>query len=86
MYSLRPVKTQTVPLPPAGAAQRAKRNVTPSGVPIVPASAPSGTGLAGSDSSVMAPMSRQQVGEEPSDGSEQGAGSQSARSSAAASR
>ena len=77
MYSPRPVKTQTVPLPPAGAAQRAKRNVAPSGVPIVPASAPSGTGLAGIDSSVMALMSRLRFGDEPPDGNEQGARSQS---------
>jgi hypothetical protein len=81
MYSPRPAKTQTVPLPLAGAAQRAKRYVTPSGVPIVPAIAPSGTGLAGIDSSVMMWASRLRLGEEAPDGNERGA-----KSSAAASR
>jgi hypothetical protein len=75
MYSPRPAKTQTVPLPFSGAAQRAKRNVTPSGVPIVPAIAPSGTGLAGIDSSVMVRASRLRLGEESPDGNERRAGS-----------
>ena len=34
--SLRPVNTHTVPLRPAGGAQRAKRNSAPSGVLMVP--------------------------------------------------
>jgi hypothetical protein len=50
-------------LPPAGAAQRAKRNVTPSGVPIVPADAPSGTRFDGIDSSVMARAARLRFGD-----------------------
>src|SRR3984893_4110171 len=49
-----PVKTQTVPLRPAGGAQRAKRNSAPSGVLMVPATTFSGTGLAGIETSVMA--------------------------------
>src|SRR5207244_3782517 len=51
--SLRPVKTQTVPLRPAGGAQRANRNSAPSGVLIVPLTTSSGTGLAGIETSVM---------------------------------
>jgi hypothetical protein len=51
--SLRPVKTQTVPLRPAGGAQRAKRNSAPSGVLMVPETTSSGTGLAGIETSVM---------------------------------
>jgi hypothetical protein len=80
MYSPRPVKTQTVPLPLASAAQRAKRNVAPSGVAIVPASAPSGTGLAGIDSSVMELMSGPRFGEAPPDGNEHSAGTAAAAS------
>jgi hypothetical protein len=45
--SLRPVKTQTVPLRPAGGAQRAKRNSAPSGVLMVPETTSSGTGIGG---------------------------------------
>jgi hypothetical protein len=51
--SLRPVKTQTVPLRPAGGAQRANRNSAPSGVLMVPETTSSGTGLAGIETSVM---------------------------------
>jgi hypothetical protein len=51
--SPRPVKTQTVPLRPAGGAQRAKRNSAPSGVLMVPLTTSSGTGLAGIETSVM---------------------------------
>src|SRR2546430_11924329 len=54
MNSLRPVKTHTVPLPPAGASQRAKRNSTPSGVVILPVTTSSGTGLPGIETSFMA--------------------------------
>src|SRR4051812_11901058 len=53
MNSPRPVNTHTVPLWPAGGAHRANRNSTPSGVLMVPAVAPSGTGLAGIETSVM---------------------------------
>ena len=53
MYSLRPVKTQTVPLRLAGGAHREKRNSAPSGVLIVPDTTSSGTGLAGIETSVM---------------------------------
>src|SRR5215468_7894376 len=51
--SLRPVKTQTVPLRPAGGAQRAKRSSAPSGVLMMPETTSSGTGLAGIETSVM---------------------------------
>src|SRR4051794_39567256 len=51
--SLRPVKTQTVPLRPAGGAQRAKRSSAPSGVLMVPETTSSGTGLEGIETSVM---------------------------------
>jgi len=51
--SPRPVKTQTVPLRPAGGAHRANRNSAPSGVLMVPVTTSSGTGLAGIETSVM---------------------------------
>src|SRR5215471_18594969 len=51
--SLRPVKTHTVPLRPAGGAQRAKRSSAPSGVLMVPETTSSGTGLEGIETSVM---------------------------------
>jgi len=51
--SLRPVKTQTVPLRPAGGAQRAKRSSAPSGVLMVPLTTFSGTGLDGIETSVI---------------------------------
>ena len=51
--SLRPENTQTVPLRPAGGAQRAKRSSAPSGVLMVPLTTSSGTGLAGIETSVM---------------------------------
>src|SRR6185437_4816222 len=53
MVSPRPVNTQTVPLRPAGGAQRAKRSSAPSGVRIVPLTTLSGTGFAGIETSVM---------------------------------
>ena len=55
IISLRPLKTQTVPLRPAGGAQRAKRSSAPSGVVMVPVTTSSGTGLAGMETSVMGP-------------------------------
>ena len=51
--SPRPVNTHTVPLRPAGGAQRAKRNSAPSRVLIVPETTSSGTGLAGMETRVM---------------------------------
>ena len=51
-------KTQTVPLRPAGGAQRAKRSSAPSGVRMVPVTTSSGTGLAGIETSVMGEWSR----------------------------
>src|SRR6266545_1874522 len=53
MNSARPWNRQTVPLRPGGGCQRAKRKVTPSRVLSVPETAPSGTGLAGMETSVM---------------------------------
>src|SRR5436190_21777258 len=53
MDSPRPANTQTVPLRPAGGAQRANRSSAPSGVLIVPLTTSSGTGLAGIETSVM---------------------------------
>ena len=45
--------THTVPLRPAGGAQRANRNSAPSGVLMMPLTTSSGTGLAGIETSVM---------------------------------
>ena len=53
MYSARPCSTTTVPLRPAGGAQRAKRKVTPSGVLMLPVTTSSGAGLAGMETSFM---------------------------------
>ncbi len=53
MNSARPGSTSTVPLRPSGGAQRAKRNATPSGVLKIPVTAPSGTGFAGVEMSVI---------------------------------
>src|SRR5262249_795550 len=49
--SLRPGNTHTVPLRPGGGAQRANRSTAPSGVLTVPTTTPSGTGLAGMETS-----------------------------------
>src|SRR5262249_8726346 len=53
MVSTRPGNMHTVPLRPAGGAQRAKRRSAPSGVRIVPVMTSSGTGLAGIETSVI---------------------------------
>src|ERR1700678_1969080 len=53
IHSVRPGKMQTVPRRPGGGAKRAKRNCTPSGVFSMPVTAPSGTGLAGMETSFM---------------------------------
>src|SRR5260370_24262093 len=53
MNSARPGSTSSVPLRPWGGAQRAKRNATPSGVLRTPVTAPSGTGFAGVEMSVI---------------------------------
>src|SRR5580693_6231124 len=55
IHSVRPGKTQTVPRRPAGGAKRAKRICTPSAVLSMPLTAPSGTGLAGIETSFIGP-------------------------------
>src|SRR5258706_14838002 len=76
--SARPVKTQTVPLRPAGGAQRAKRNSAPSGVLIMPETTSSGAGLAGGAASGMG--GGRAWGEE--DGDKKGGGKKKRRLSA----
>ena len=77
MNSARPCSTTTVPLRPAGGAQRAKRKVTPSGVLMLPVTTSSGTGLAGMETSFMEPeMSRCAVARAPYSRPQSGTGSQ----------